>query len=116
MIVTSMLSIDIVRYLNRRTEATPYQWTTLCEVADHIYGPEDLVFSQAVDLARCRGWIIVEGKSPSRRACLTKAGCSLVPFVPGAPEVSTTKRTAQMRRGAQPGAANVGAVVVRAGR
>jgi hypothetical protein len=79
MIVTSRLSIDIVRYLHRRTQGTSHQWTTLGEVADHIYGPQDVLFGQAVDLARCRGWIIVEGKSASRRACLTKAGCSLVP-------------------------------------
>jgi hypothetical protein len=78
MFVTSRLSVDIVRYLNRRTQGTPHRWTTLGEIADHVYGPQDVVFSQAVDLARCRGWIIVEGKSTSRRACLTKAGCSLV--------------------------------------
>jgi len=77
MIVTSRLSIDIVRYLNSRTQGTPHHWTTLGEIADHVYGTQDVVFNQAVDLARCRGWIIVEGNSPSRRACLTKAGCSL---------------------------------------
>ena len=78
MIVTSKLSIEIVRYLNRRTQGAPHQWTTLGEIADHIYGPQDLAFGQAVDLAWCRGWIIVEGRATSRRACLTKAGCSLV--------------------------------------
>src|SRR5262249_47681613 len=76
--ITSRLSIDIVRYLNRRTQGTSYRWTTLGEIADHIYGPQDVLFGQAVDLARCRGWIVVEGKSASRRACLTKAGCSAV--------------------------------------
>jgi hypothetical protein len=78
MIVTSRLSIDIVRYLDRRTQGVPLRWTLLSEIADHVYGPEDLALNQAVDLARCRGWIIVEGKPPSRRASLTKAGCSLV--------------------------------------
>ena len=82
MIVTPGLSVDVVRYLDLRTQRRPYQWTALREIADHVYGPvhgpEDLAFSQAVDLARCRGWIIVEGNSPSKRACLTKAGCSLV--------------------------------------
>ena len=77
MIVTSRLGVEIARYLNRRTKSTPRQWVTLGEIADHIYGPQDLVFSQAVDLARCRGWIVVEGSSTSKRACLTKAGCSL---------------------------------------
>ena len=77
MIVTTRLSLDIVRYLNCRTQGVPLQWTALGEIADHVYGPEDLAFNQAVDLARCRGWIMVEGKSPSRRVCLTKAGCSL---------------------------------------
>src|SRR5262249_2627058 len=77
MIVTTRLSLDIVRYLNGRNQGTPHQWTTLGEIADHIYGPQDVVFGQAVDLARCRGWIIVEGQSISKRACLTKAGCSL---------------------------------------
>jgi hypothetical protein len=77
MIVTSRLSIEIVRYLNRRTQGAPHQWTTLGEIADYIYGAPDLAFNQAVDLARCRGWIIVEGNFTSRRACLTKAGCSL---------------------------------------
>src|SRR5215470_1184290 len=78
MIVTTRLSLDIVRYLNCRTHGTSHQWTTLREIADRIYGPQDIVFSQAIDLAKCRGWIIVEGKSASRRACLTKAGSSLV--------------------------------------
>ena len=78
MIVTSRLTIDIVRYLNCRTQRTPHHWVTLGEIADHIYGPQDVVFGQAVDLARCRGWIIVEGQSTSKRACLTKAGCSLL--------------------------------------
>ena len=77
MIVTSRLSMEIVQYLNCRTQSTPHQWVTLGEIADHIYGPQDLVFSQVVDLARCRGWIIVEGNPTSRRACLTKTGCSL---------------------------------------
>jgi len=76
-IVTARLSLDIVRYLNCRTHRVPRQWTALGEVADHIHGPQDVVFSQAVDLARCRGWILVEGKSTSRRARLTKAGSSL---------------------------------------
>ena len=49
MIVTSKLSIEIVRYLNRRTQGAPHQWTTLGEIADHVYGPEDIVFGQAVD-------------------------------------------------------------------
>src|SRR5262245_17716351 len=75
--VTTRLSLDIVRYLNCRTHRVPRQWTALGEVADHIHGPQDVVFSQAVDLARCRGWILVEGKSTSRRARLTKAGSSL---------------------------------------
>jgi hypothetical protein len=78
MIVTSSLSIDIVRYLDRRNQGVPLRWTLLSEIADHVYGPEDLAFNQAVDLARLRGWIIVEGKSPWRRAGQTKAGCSLV--------------------------------------
>lgn len=78
MIVTSRLSIDIVRYLDHRNQGVPLRWTLLSEVADHVHGPEDVAFNQAVDLARCRGWIIVEGKSPWRRAGLTKAGCSLV--------------------------------------
>ena len=78
MIVTSRLSIDIVRYLDRRNQGVPLRWTLLGEIADHVYGPEDLAFNQAVDLARLRGWIIVEGKSPWRRAGQTKAGCSLV--------------------------------------
>jgi hypothetical protein len=77
-IVTTRLSLDIVRYLNCRTQSVSLQWTALGEIADHIHGPRDVVFSQAVDLARCRGWIIVEGKSPSRRVRLTKAGSSLV--------------------------------------
>jgi hypothetical protein len=98
MIVTSMLSIDIVRYLNDRTEATPYRRTTLGEVADQIYGPEDLVFGQAVDLARCRGWVIVEGNSPSRRVCLTKAGCSLVLSPTTAPNISARAQVAGLRR------------------
>jgi hypothetical protein len=88
MIETSRLSIEIVRYLNGRTQGTSHQWTTLGEIADHIYGPQDLVFNQAVDLARCRGWIIVEGKSASRLACLTKPGCSLV--LPLGPQNSTS--------------------------
>jgi hypothetical protein len=79
MIVTPRLSVDIVRYLSRRTQSRPLRWVALSEIADHVYGPEDVAFSQAVDLARCRGWIIVEGKAPSKRACLTKAGCLLVP-------------------------------------
>lgn len=78
MIVTSRLSIDIVRYLDLRNRGVPLRWTLLNEIADHVYGPEDVTFNQAVDLARCRGWIIVEGKSPWRRAGQTKAGCSLV--------------------------------------
>ena len=77
MIVTSKLSVEIAQYLNRRTQSMPRQWVTLGEIADHIYGPQDIVFSQAVDVARCRGWIIVEGNPTSRRAALTKAGCSL---------------------------------------
>jgi hypothetical protein len=79
MIVTPWLSVDIVRYLSRRTQSRPLRWVALSEIADHVYGPEDVAFSQAVDLARMRGWIIVEGKAPSKRACLTKAGCLLVP-------------------------------------
>lgn len=78
MIVTSRLSIDIVRYLDLRNQGVPLRWTLLNEIADHVYGPEDVSFNQAVDLARCRGWIIVEGKSPWRRAGQTKTGCSLV--------------------------------------
>ena len=88
MIATSRLSIEIVRYLNGRTQGTPHQWTTLGEIADHICGPQDLAFNQAVDLARCRGWIIVEGMSTSKLACLTKAGCSLV--FPVGPHSSTS--------------------------
>jgi len=88
MIETSRLSIEIVRYLNGRTQGAPHQWTTLGEIADRIYGPQDLVFNQAVDLARCRGWIIVEGMSTSRLACLTQAGCSLV--FPVGPHNSTS--------------------------
>jgi hypothetical protein len=99
MIMTSILSIEIVRYLKRRTQGTPHQWTTLGEVADHIYGPEDLVFGQAVDVARCRGWIIVEGKSTSRRACLTKAGCSLVSFGATAPDCGARTRQEEARHG-----------------
>ena len=73
----SRLSIEIVRYLDRRTEGALHQWIALGEIADHVYRSDDIVFGQAVDLARCRGWILAEGKSESRRACLTKAGCRL---------------------------------------
>ena len=99
MIVTSMLSVEIVRYLNRRTESTPHQWTTLDEVADNICGSQDLAFRQAVDLARCRGWIVAEGQSPSRRACLTKAGCLLVLSDAGASDERATIRGPEARNG-----------------
>ena len=78
MIVTPTLSLDIVRYLQRRTGGLPKQWVALSEVAGAVRGTDDCIFSQAVDLARCRGWILVEGKSTTKRACLTKAGCQLV--------------------------------------
>src|SRR5262245_56725346 len=90
MIVTTRLSLDIVRYLNGRNQGTPHQWTTLGEIAHHIYGPQDVVFGQAVNLARCRGWIIVEGKSTSRRACLTKAGS--LPVLPASTGSSAWSR------------------------
>jgi hypothetical protein len=76
-IVTTRLSLDIVRYLNCRTQGVPLQWTASGEVADHIHGPQDIVFNQAVDMGRCGGWIILEGNSTSRRVRLTKAGISL---------------------------------------
>jgi hypothetical protein len=78
MIVTSRLSVEIVRYLDRRNHGVPLRWTLLSEIANHVHGTEDIAFNQAVDLARCRGWITVEGKSPWRRAGQTKAGCALV--------------------------------------
>ena len=69
-IVTSRLSVDIVRYLQRRTDALPKQWVALSDVAEAVRGTDDLIFDQAVDVARCRGWIFVEGKSTAKRACL----------------------------------------------
>jgi hypothetical protein len=77
-IVTPRLSVDIVRYLQRRTDGLPQQWVALSDVAGAVRGTDDSIFAQAVDLARCRGWIFVEGKSTTKRACLTKAGCLLV--------------------------------------
>ena len=78
MIVTSRLSIAIVRYLDLRNQSVPLRWTPLSEIADNVHGPEDLAFNHAVDVAKCRGWIIVEDKSPWRHAAQTKAGCSLL--------------------------------------
>jgi hypothetical protein len=49
----------------------------LTEVVDAFAEFDDIAFSQAVDVARCRGWITIEGKASARRACLTKAGCML---------------------------------------
>jgi hypothetical protein len=82
MIVTAKQSADIIRYLVQSASGTPNQWTTLCRIADHLHMVEDVSFGQAVDLARCRGWLIVEGTSV-KRACLTKAGRSLVGQVGG---------------------------------
>jgi hypothetical protein len=78
MIATSRLSIKIVRYLDRRAQGALHYWISLGEISDHVCGSQDIVFGQAVDLARCRGWILAEGNSAYRRACLTKAGCWLV--------------------------------------
>jgi CheY-like chemotaxis protein len=99
MIVTSRLAVDIVRYLNRRSRGVPHHWVTLTEIAGHVYGLQDITFGQAVDLARIRGWIIVEGQFPSRRACLTKAGCSLVLTLGTSPDSNATTQAAQMRGG-----------------
>ena len=92
MIVTSRLAVDIVRYLNRRSGGVPHHWVTLTEIAGHVHGPQDITFGQAVDLARIRGWIIVEGKAPSRRACLTKAGCLLVSMAVTGPDSSASSQ------------------------
>jgi hypothetical protein len=75
MMVTSQLSIDIVRYIDQRAHGAAREWVALSEIADHVCGPQSIEFDQAVDLARCKGWIIVEGKSASRRACLTSERC-----------------------------------------
>jgi hypothetical protein len=75
MIPTAILCADIVRYLSLRNVG---RWACVSEIADHIWVGADLVFDNAIDLARCRGWIVVEGKSPTRRARLTEAGLRLL--------------------------------------
>jgi len=78
MIVTSTLTIDIIRYLRRRSAKNPVQWVCIGEVADNVCAAGDIVFAQAIDLARSRGWIVAEGKASTRRVRLTKAGYGLI--------------------------------------
>jgi len=78
MIPTPTLCARIVRYLSQRDLGRVSEWTSTSEIAHGTFGGDDLVFNDAIDLAKCRGWIVVAGISPARRARLTKAGLRLL--------------------------------------
>lgn len=78
MIPTPTLCARIVRYLSQRNPERATEWTKTSEIADGTLGGDDLAFDDAIDLARCRGWIVVAGNSPTKRARLTKAGLRLL--------------------------------------